>query len=105
MVELPVSAVALGTAQFSDGDEASFHAAVAGRASLMGLLEESALLLALAEGRAGDAQRTWSGRRTAVRTLEKLEERHDAAEVTEELRVEQQPADEVALRDRERQDP
>ena len=99
------AAVALGTAQFATGDEASFQAAVAGRASLMGLLEESALLLAVAQDRADDAQRTWSGRRTVVRTLEKLEERHDAAEVTEELRVEQQLADEVALRDRERQDP
>ena len=42
---------------------------------------------------------------TDVRTLEKLEERHDAAEVAEEARVEQLLADEVALRGREGQEP
>ncbi len=98
------AAIELSGASLGDGDEASFRAAVAGRASLMGILEESSLLLAMAAGRADEAQQDWSSKRTDVRTLEKLEERHDAAEVAEEARVEQLLADEVALRGREGQD-
>jgi len=97
-------AVELSGASFDDGDAASFQAAVAGRASLMGLLEESNLLLAMAAERADEAQQDWTERRTDVRTLEKLEERHDAAVVAEEGRAEQLLADEVALRGRGGQD-
>ena len=93
-------AMELAGASFDDGDSASFQAAVAGRASLMGLLEESALLLTMTSERAAEAQQDWSERRTEVRTLEKLEERHDAAVVAEEGRAEQLLADEVALRGR-----
>lgn len=94
------AALELSAASFDDGDAASFQAAVAGRASLMGLLEESALLLAVAAERSDTAQRDWTERRTEVRTLEKLEERHDAAAVADEGRAEQLLADEVALRGR-----
>lgn len=97
-------AMELSGASFDDGDSASFQAAVAGRASLMGLLEESALLLAMTTERADEAQQDWTERRTEVRTLEKLEERHDAAVVAEEGRAEQLLADEVALRGRGGQD-
>lgn len=92
------AATELSAASFDDGDAASFQAAVAGRASLMGLLEESTLLLAVAAEHADEVQRDWTERRTDVRTLEKLEERHDAAEVAKEGRAEQLLADEVALR-------
>jgi flagellar protein FliJ len=94
------AALELSGASFDDGDTASFQAAVAGRASLMGLLEESALLLAMAGARADEAQRDWTERRTDVRALEKLEERHDAAATAEEGRTEQLLSDEVALRGR-----
>lgn len=97
-------AMELSGASFDDGDSASFQAAVAGRASLMGLLEESALLLTMTTERADEAQQDWTERRTEVRTLEKLEERHDAAVVAEEGRAEQLLADEVALRGRGGQD-
>lgn len=90
--------VELSAAMFEDGDEASFNAAVAGRASLMGMVEESNLWLAVTDDRAGVAKAYWSGRRTEVRALEKLEERHDAAVLVEEGRAEQLLADEVALR-------
>lgn len=94
----------LSAASFDDGDAASFYAAVAGRVSLMGMVEESTAWLALTCERADLAQLHWSGRRTVVRTLEKLEERHTAVVLAEEGRAEQQLADEVALRDRGGQD-
>jgi flagellar FliJ protein len=84
----------LGAASFPDStDDLSFQAAVAGRASLMGMVGESTLWLA-----AAGAQAVWTTRRTAVRTLDKLEARHDAAVGAEEARLEQLLLDETALR-------
>ena len=88
----------LGAASLPSGDDLSFQAAVAGRASLMGMVGESTLWLAAAGARVEGAQAVWTTRRTAVRTLDKLEERHDAAVGAEEARLEQLLLDETALR-------
>lgn len=85
-----------GSALPMAADELTFRAAVAGRASLMGLLAESAASVALAHGHADVAHRQWTGARTAVRTLDKLAERHDAAVAAEEAAEEQRVLDETA---------
>lgn len=93
------AAAELGAASFPESaDDLSFAAAVAGRASLMGMVGESTLWLAATGARVEGAQALWTVRRTAVRTLDKLEERHDAAVGVEEAHVEQLLLDEAALR-------
>lgn len=79
-------------------DEQDFTIAVAGRAALFGMYAESTAYLALAVERAEQAGVEWSGARTAVRMIDKLAERHAAAEQTEELRAEQLLLDETAIR-------
>lgn len=79
-------------------DEQDFTVAVAGRAALFGLYAESTAYLALASERAEHAGVEWSGARTAVRMIDKLAERHAAAEETEALRAEQLLLDETAIR-------
>lgn len=79
-------------------EDHDFTVAVAGRAALFGLYAESTAYLALASQRAEQAGVEWSGRRTAVRMIDKLAERHAATEETEALRVEQLLLDETAIR-------
>ena len=79
-------------------EEHDFTVAVAGRAALFGLYAESTAYLALASERAEQAGVEWSGRRTAVRMIDKLAERHAATEEAEELRTEQLLLDETAIR-------
>ncbi len=79
-------------------DQHDFTVAVAGRAALFGMYAESTAYLALAVERAEQAGAEWSGARTAVRMIDKLAERHTAAEQVEELRAEQLLLDETAIR-------
>lgn len=79
-------------------DEDDFTVAVAGRAALFGMYAESTAYLALAIERAEQAGVEWSGARTAVRMIDKLEERHAATEEAEALRAEQLLLDETAIR-------
>lgn len=79
-------------------DQHDFTIAVAGRAALFGLYAESTAYLALVSERAEAAGVEWSGRRTAVRMIDKLAERHAATEETEALRAEQLLLDETAIR-------
>jgi flagellar FliJ protein len=75
-----------------------FPIAVAGRAALFGMYAESSAYLSVATERAEQAGAEWSVRRTAVRMIDKLAERHAAAELAEELRAEQLLLDETAIR-------
>lgn len=79
-------------------DKDDFTVAVAGRAALFGMYAESTAYLALAVERAEQAGVEWSGARTAVRMIDKLEERHAVAEEAEALRAEQLLLDETAIR-------
>jgi flagellar FliJ protein len=79
-------------------DPERFPVAVAGRAALFGLYAESTAYLALAAERADLAGSAWTEARRAVRMLDKLAERHEAAETAEELRAEQVLLDEAASR-------
>jgi flagellar FliJ protein len=79
-------------------DRADFAAAVAGRAALFGLYAESVAYLASATERAEQAGAEWTDARRTVRMLDKLAERHEAAEAAAELRAEQLLLDEAALR-------
>lgn len=79
-------------------DDDDFSAAVAGRAALFGVYAESTAFLALAQERAAEAGVAWTGARRAVRMLDKLEDRHTAAEEAAGLRAEQLLLDETATR-------
>lgn len=73
-----------------------WQAAVASRAALGGLLAESTAAAENAAYQAKAAEKVWGAARARAVVLEKLEERHVAAEQAEELRVEQLVLDEVA---------
>ncbi len=91
--------VMLGNASLpARADELHWRAAVASRTALSSLLLERGSQLAQAQVVVDDAQQAWSQARTATRTLEKLEERHDAEARDEDARAEQAVIDEVAGR-------
>ena len=79
-------------------DELHWHAAVACRAALSGILVESTAVAQLTAQHAATAEQAWSAARTRAVVLEKLEDRHRQALEVEELRVEQLHLDEVAAR-------
>jgi len=80
------------------GDVHAWRAAVAGRAALGALLVEHRVELSAAGGVVMQRSGEWSAAQQRLRTLERLEERHDEAERRAEARVEQNVLDEVAGR-------
>ncbi|MFI2753207.1 flagellar export protein FliJ [Cellulomonas sp. P22] len=89
----------LGSASLpARSDELHWRAAVASRAALSGLLVEHSHAVVAAQAVVVDSEGLWSQARTATRTLEKLEERHDTEVRAEEARAEQAVLDEVAGR-------
>ncbi len=93
--------VMLGNAALpARADELHWRAAIASRTALSGLLLEHGTRVARAQDDVDGAQDVWSQARTATRTLEKLEERHDAEVRSEDERAEQAVLDEVAGRRR-----
>jgi flagellar FliJ protein len=79
-------------------DELYWHAAIASRAALGGLLAESTAVAQLTARQASTAEQAWSVARTRAVVLEKLEDRHREAVEAEDLRLDQLLLDEVATR-------
>ena len=79
-------------------DELHWHAAIASRAALGGILAESTAVAQLTARQAATAEQAWSVARTRAVVLEKLEERHREAVEAEDLRLDQLLLDEVATR-------
>lgn len=80
------------------GDEATWKAAVAGRAALQGMVTESLVAIDLAAAQVDHAAGLWTEARTRATTLTKLEERHELAVRVEDDRLEQLVLDEAATR-------
>ncbi|WP_034623672.1 flagellar export protein FliJ [Cellulomonas sp. URHE0023] len=76
----------------------AFQASVASRSALGSLLIEHRRDVSVAETVTDERTEAWSEARQQVRTLERLEERHDEAERLEETRAEQKVLDEIAGR-------
>lgn len=79
-------------------DDLSWQAAVAARAGLTGLLTEAVAARDVVDFRVRQATGDWSDARARAQMIRKLEERHQAALVAEELRLEQLVLDEAASR-------
>lgn len=80
------------------GDRRAWHAAVASRVALGALLVEGRHDAAGAAAVADSRAQTWTDARQQVRTLERLEERHDESVRAEDARAEQRVLDELAGR-------
>lgn len=90
---------ALGSAAFPAGaDPRAVQAVVAGRLALSALLVDRRAQVAVAQDELDAADAAWAEARSRTRTLEKLQEKHDAAVRAEEQRAEQVVLDEVAGR-------
>jgi hypothetical protein len=82
------------------GDEWLFRATIAARSARSSMFTESLAFAAVQEEAAVGARGEWAEARRAVRTLERLEERHLAAQVAAQLAAEQLVLDEHAGRSR-----
>ncbi len=90
---------ALGDAAFpAESDPRAFHAVVAARAALGGLLAEQRTVSDAAADAVRAREADWSVARRETRTLEKLEEHHDVRVRAAEEHAEQQVVDEIAGR-------
>jgi len=90
---------ALGSAVFPEGTDArGVQAVVASRLALSALLVDRRAQVLVAQDEVDAADAAWSAARTQTRTLEKLQEKHEAAVRVEEQRAEQVVLDEVAGR-------
>jgi flagellar FliJ protein len=78
------------------------HAISAARASTSTMLSDLEALSLTQRAHVAEAEEQHRVARREVRTVEKLEERHDEAERAEELRAEQTMVDELAARTRAR---
>ena len=87
-----------GVAMRHGGGLLAFQASVASRAALGSLLIEHRGDVTVAETVTDERTEAWSEARQQVRTLERLEERHQEAERLEETRAEQKVLDEIAGR-------
>jgi len=85
-----------GFAPLSDGP--GMQAVVASRLALSALLVDRRAQVLVAQDEVDAADAVWSEARTRTRTLEKLQEKHDAAVRVEEQRAEQVVLDEIAGR-------
>lgn len=90
---------ALGSAVFPEGTDArGVQAVVASRLALSALLVDRRAQVLVAQDEVDAADAAWSAARTQTRTLEKLQEKHEAAVRVAEQRAEQIVLDEVAGR-------
>lgn len=79
-------------------DTLGMQAVVASRLALSALLVDRRAAVEAEDRAVEAADAAWAAARTRTRTLEKLEERHVAAERVEEQRAEQNTLDEIAGR-------
>lgn len=84
---------------------ATYQAAVAGRAALVGLAQESRIAALDAVQRVHDVQADWADARRRTRVLDKLAERHADVVRREDLADEQKVLDESAARIRRTEAP
>ncbi|GIG35495.1 flagellar export protein FliJ [Cellulomonas pakistanensis] len=90
---------ALGSAAFPPGADArAVQAVVASRLALSAMLVDRRAQVLVAQDEVDVADAAWAEARSRTRTLEKLQEKHDAAVRAEEQRAEQVVLDEVAGR-------
>lgn len=90
---------ALGGAQFgADMDSLGMQAVVASRLALSALLVDHRGRVGQAQDEVDVADAAWAAARTRTRTLEKLQDKHEAAVRVEEQRAEQIVLDEIAGR-------
>ncbi|VTR77541.1 flagellar export protein FliJ [Cellulomonas hominis] len=89
----------LGDAEFPvDMDVLGMRAVVASRMALSALLVDQRARVSVTQDAVDAANAEWSAARTRTRTLETLEEKHEAVVRVEEQRAEQIVLDEVAGR-------
>lgn len=90
---------ALGDAQFAvDMSSLNMQAVVASRLALSALLVDHRARVDQAQDEVDVADAAWAEARTRTRTLEKLQDKHEAAARVEEQRAEQIVLDEIAGR-------
>lgn len=90
---------ALGGAQFTvDMSSVTMQAVVASRLALSALLVDHRAQVGQAQDEVDAADAVWAEARTRTRTLEKLQDKHEAAARVEEQRAEQVVLDEIAGR-------
>jgi flagellar FliJ protein len=93
---------ALGAARFPEGpdgtDGLGMQAVVASRMALSALLVDQRARVVVTQDAVDAADADWSAARTRTRTLEKLQEKHEAVVQVEEQRAEQVVLDEIAGR-------
>jgi flagellar FliJ protein len=90
---------ALGAAQFGvDMSSVGMQAVVASRLALSALLVDHRAQVLQAQDEVDAADAAWAEARTRTRTLEKLQDKHEAAVRVEEQRAEQVVLDEIAGR-------
>lgn len=90
---------ALGGARFPESaDGLGMQAVVASRMALSALLVDQRARVVVTQDAVDAADAEWSAARTRTRTLEKLQEKHEAAAQVEEQRAEQVVLDEIAGR-------
>jgi flagellar FliJ protein len=90
---------ALGGAQFGvEMDSLGMQAVVASRLALSALLVDHRGRVGQAQDEVDVADAAWAAARTRTRTLEKLQDKHEAAARVEEQRAEQVVLDEIAGR-------
>jgi flagellar FliJ protein len=90
---------ALGAAQFGvDMSSVGMQAVVASRLALSALLVDHRAQVLQAQDEVDVADAAWAEARTRTRTLEKLQDKHEAAVRVEEQRAEQVVLDEIAGR-------
>ena len=90
---------ALGGAVFpSETDALGMRAVIASRMALSALLVDDRARVMVAQDAVDVADAAWAEARTRTRTLEKLQDKHEAAARVEEQRAEQVVLDEIAGR-------
>ncbi|MCL2454519.1 MAG: flagellar FliJ family protein [Micrococcales bacterium] len=86
------------SAATAEAEPQAFRASVAARMAMSALLVEAKADVAVAESRTAQRAQAWSVARQATRTVERLGEKHDEEQRTEELKAEQAALDEIAGR-------
>lgn len=86
----------LGSSSFEAADATALRMAAIARATSRSMLSDLAALSALAETETAQAQEDFQAARARTVGLEKLEDKHTAAALAEDLRAEQTALDEIA---------
>lgn len=82
----------------AEADLAAWRAAVAARVALSSLLTDDRAAAVHAEHEVQQRQEEWTAARIRTRAVERLRDKHDAAERSEQERAEQLVLDEIAAR-------